>query len=148
MVTLGEDGDGGVGASSVMIYRDVAHTICPHETVDYPWTVRLVVASQGETFSMPTIIKSATVLQASLKWPLNVPRQRDKYGIRVRDEAGANRRFVAVTPPAILSADGEPLTLAAEIGTGAIVNLRVDGDALLTVQVLKNVAINPFDSVA
>jgi hypothetical protein len=97
---------------------------------------------------MPTIVKSATVLQASLKWPLNVPRQRDKYGIRVRDEAGANRRFVAVTPPAILSADGEPLTLAAEIGTGAIVNLRVDGDALLTVQVLKNVAINPFDSVA
>jgi len=97
---------------------------------------------------MPTIIKSATVLQSSLKWPLKAPRQKDTYGIRVRDEAGVNRRFVAMALPDILSADGGPLTLAADIGTGSIVNLQVDGDALLTVQVLKNVAINPFDSVA
>jgi len=97
---------------------------------------------------MPTIIKSATVLQASLKWPLKAPGLKDTYAIRVRDEAGAIHRFVAVVLPDILSADGEPLTLAAELGGGSIVNLRVDGDALLMIQIVKHAPINPFDSVA
>ena len=49
------------------------------------------------------------------------------------NEVGANRRFVAMALPDILSADGEPLTLAADIGTGSIVNLQVDGDTLLAI---------------
>jgi hypothetical protein len=97
---------------------------------------------------MPTIIKSATVLRASLKWPLKAPGLKDTYAIRVRDEAGAIHRFVAVVLPDILSADGEPLTLAGELGAGSIVNLRVDGDALLMIQVVEHAPINPFDSVA
>ena len=97
---------------------------------------------------MPTIVKSATVLQASLKFPLKAPGLKDTYAIRVRDQAGAIHRFAAVALPDILSADGDPLTLAAELGGGSIVNLQVDGDALLMVHVVKHAPINPFDSVA
>jgi hypothetical protein len=97
---------------------------------------------------MPTIIKSTTVLESSLKWPSKAPRQKDMYGIGVRDQPGANLRFGAVAWLGVRSADGEPLILATDIAAGSIVSRQVGGATLPAMQVVKHLTINRFDSVA
>ena len=56
----------------------------------------------------PAIIVGATVVTASIRWPLKIDGQRDVYGIWVTDQAGGAHRFASHDPPEILSADGEP----------------------------------------
>jgi hypothetical protein len=92
----------------------------------------------------PAIIVGATVVTASIRWPLKIDGQRNVYGIWVTDQAGGAHRFASHDPPETLSADGEPLNLPAELMTGSVVNLEVAGDRLLTIQIVKHVARNPF----
>ena len=92
----------------------------------------------------PAIIVGATVVTASIRWPLKIDGQRNVYGIWVTDQAGGAHRFASHDPPEILSADGEPLNLPAELMPGSVVNLEVAGDTLLTIQIVKHVARNPF----
>ena len=92
----------------------------------------------------PAIIVGATVVTASIRWPLKIDGQRNVYGIWVTDQAGGAHRFASRDPPEILSADGEPLYLPAELMPGSVVNLEVAGDRLLTIQIVKHVARNPF----
>jgi hypothetical protein len=92
----------------------------------------------------PAIIVGATVVTASIRWPLKIDGQRDVYGIWVTDQAGGAHRFASHDPPEILSADGEPSKLPAELMPGSVVNLEVAEDTLLTIQIVKHVARNPF----
>ena len=92
----------------------------------------------------PAIIVGATVVTASIRWPLKIDGQRNVYGIWVTDQAGGAHRFASHDPPEILSADGEPLNLPAELMPGSVVNLEVARDTLLTIQIVKHVARNPF----
>jgi hypothetical protein len=62
----------------------------------------------------------------------------------VTDQAGGAHRFASHDPPEILSADGEPSNLPAELMPGSVVNLEVAEDTLLTIQIVKHVARNPF----
>jgi len=92
----------------------------------------------------PAIIVGATVVTASIRWPLKIDGQRNVYGIWVTDQAGGAHRFASHDPPEILSADGEPSKLPAELMPGSVVNLEVAEDTLLTIQIVKHVARNPF----
>jgi hypothetical protein len=92
----------------------------------------------------PAIIVGATVVTASIRWPLKIDGQRNVYGIWVTDQAGGAHRFASHDPPEILSADGEPSNLPAELMPGSVVNLEVAEDTLLTIQIVKHVARNPF----
>jgi hypothetical protein len=90
------------------------------------------------------IIVGVTVVTASIRWPLKIDGQRNVYGIWVTDQAGGAHRFASHDPPEILSADGEPLNLPTEVMPGSVVNLEVAGDTLLTMQIVRHVARNPF----
>jgi len=90
------------------------------------------------------IIVGVTVVTASIRWPLKIEGQRNVYGIWVTDQAGGAHRFASHDRPEILSADGEQLNLPAELMPGSVVNLEVAGDTLLTIQIVKHVARNPF----
>ena len=92
----------------------------------------------------PAIIAGATVVTASIRWPLKIDGQRNVYGIWVTDQAGGAHRFASHDPPEILSADGEPLNLPAELMPSSVVNIEVAGNTLLTIQIVKHVARNPF----